>query len=117
MLAALLLLRHEQRLLLAVPYGAFLLLLSEVAERSLELGRVARVQAEAVSARLAASALLAALGAGAAAIVAGAVTIGPARSVAITGAGALAAIATFAVLVRLARRHPDGSAGSDEQPQ
>lgn len=104
LLAVLLLLRQEDRLLLAPVYGACLLLAAELAQRSAELRRLALIGSGANGARVAAIVVLAALGACAAALAASAVTIAPARSVAFTAIGTVAVLATFAAIVLLARR-------------
>ncbi len=101
----LLLLRHDQRLILAPLYGACLLLLSELSQRSLELRWVERVAAGVTAPRVVSCVLVAALGACAAAIVATAVTIAPDRSVLLTAAGAIGAVTVFAAIARLGRRY------------
>jgi hypothetical protein len=104
LLGALFLLRYQERLLLAPLYGACLLLLSELSQRSFELRRQDRIGPGVIGSRLAASLLATALGACAAVVVALAVTIAPARSVAFTAAGVLALLAGLAGIVALARR-------------
>lgn len=103
-LAVLLLLRHEDRLVMAPLYGACLLLVGELAQRSLELRWQARVGSGAISARVAAVLVLVALGACGGAVAAIAVTIAPARSVGFTAIGTVTVLAAFAAIVLLARR-------------
>ncbi len=107
LMGSLLLLRRSEHLLLAPVYGACLLLVGELARRSLELRGPARVGAGVIGARLVAAGLLAAVGACAAAIAAIAVTIAPGRSIALTALGSLATVAAFAVIVVLARRRAE----------
>ena len=82
--AALLLLRHDDRLLLAPLYGAWLLTAGELAQRSVELRGRQRIERGAVGPRLIAVVVLAALGGCAGALAAIAVTIAPGRSVALS---------------------------------
>ncbi len=111
LLAVLLLLRHQDRLLIAPLYGACLLIVGELAQRSFELRGLARAGPGVIGLRLAAIVLLAALGACGAALVAVAVTIAPARSIGITAAGSIAVLAAFTLVVLLARRHSPEHAG------
>ncbi len=101
--AALLLLRHDGRLLLAPLYGACLLTAGELAQRSVELRGQQRIGRGAVAPRLIAVVVLAALGGCAGALAAIAVTIAPGRSVALTAAATIAALAALATIVLLAR--------------
>lgn len=103
-LGALLLLRHDDRLLLAPLYAAGLLLVAELGARSIELSGVSRVDARAIATRLGALTAVAALGACAAVCAAIAVTAGPGRSLVLTAAGALAVGAVCAALALVARR-------------
>ena len=105
LLGVVFLLNQQERLLLAPLYGACLLLVSELAQRSFELGRQDRIGPGVIGPRLAAILLAAALGACAAAVVAIAVTIAPPRSVAFTAAGTVALLAGLAAIVALARRY------------
>jgi hypothetical protein len=115
-LAVLLLLRHEDRLVIAPLYGACLLLVAELAQRSLELRGLARVGPRVISARVAAVLALAALGACGGAAAAIAVTIAPRRSVWLTAIGTVAILAAFAAIVLLARRHGRENPGKAGQP-
>jgi hypothetical protein len=118
LLAAMLLLRRTDRLLLAPLYGAGLLLAAELAHRSAELRGQRLISGGALAARLAATLLAVGLGGAASAIVALAVTIAPGRSVALTAVGTVAVLAAFASVWLLARRRvvssPRGS--SDARP-
>jgi hypothetical protein len=119
--ALLLLLRHQDRLVLAPLYGACLLVAGELAQRSLELRGQQRIGPAVIGLRVAAVLVLAALGACAAALAAIAVTIAPARSVAFTAVGTLAALAASALIVLLAQqRSPEnrreGGTPSDGRP-
>jgi len=105
LLAAVLLLRHHDRLLLAPLYGACVLLVGELAQRSLELRGSERLGPGVIGSRVGAVLLLAALGAGAGALAAIAVTIAPARSVGITAVGTAAVVGSFALIVAIARPH------------
>lgn len=102
---AALLLRHDEQLVLAPLYGGCLLLVGELAQRSLELRGVERIGPGVIGARLATVLVFAALGACGAAMAAIAVTIAPARSVGFTALGTLAILAAFAAIVLLARHH------------
>lgn len=113
LLAAMLLLRREDRLVLAPLYGASLLLLGELAQRSIELRGTKRIGSGVIGARLAAILVLAGLGACGTAVAAIAVTIAPPRSVGFTAVGTIAVLAAFATIVVLARRqHPDANSPS-----
>jgi hypothetical protein len=124
LLAAVLLLRHHERLLLAPLYGACLLMVGELAQRSFELRGSERLGPGVIGTRVGAALLLAALGAGAGALAAIAVTIAPARSVGITAVGTAAVVAAFALIVVLARsqiasdpsNNPVRDAGSPSAP-
>ncbi len=113
-LGAIFLLRHDTRLLLAPPYGAGLLLMDDLAIRTMELSGVGRIAPEVIVARVAATLTVAAIGACASAVAALAVTAAPSRSVALTAVGALAAVAAFLVIVRLARRQFGPSAAEPD---
>jgi hypothetical protein len=106
-LAALLLLRHHDRLLLAPIYGACLLLVSELGQRSIELRGQARLGPQVVSRRLLTVLTVAAVGACAAALTVLAVAIAPAPAVGLTAVGAVAIVAAVGMITRLARREPD----------
>jgi len=104
LLGVLLLLRAHDRLVVAPLYGACLLLVGELGQRSIELRGVDRVGPEVITARLAEVFALAAFAACGAAVTAVAVTIAPGRSVGLTALGTVALLVAFAVLVALARR-------------
>jgi hypothetical protein len=104
LLGALLLLRHDLRLLLAPAYGAGLVLVEELATRSIELAAVRWVEPRAITARAAAALATTAVGGCAAAVAALAVTAAPGRSVALTAVAAVAVVAVFAAIARRARR-------------
>lgn len=107
LLATLLLLRQETRLLLAPLYGGGLLVAEELAVRSIELTGVEHLGAGVVSARLAATLSVATLGGCAAVLAALAVTVAPGRSVLFTAVGVIAVLAMFGAITRVARgRHP-----------
>ena len=104
LLGVLLLLRTDDRLVLAPLYGAALLILVELGWMSLELRALKLVDRRAIRARLMIIVLFAGLGACAAGAVAIAVTGAPARSVAITAVGTIAVAVAFAGIVLSARR-------------
>ncbi len=104
LLAVLLLLRHQDRLLLAPLHAACLLVVGELAQRSIELRGQARIGPGVIGSRVSAAVLVAALGACGGALAAAAVTIAPARSVGFTVLGTVAVLAAFLPLVVLARR-------------
>lgn len=104
LLGALLLLRRSDRLEIAPLYGFVLLMIGELAQRSRELRAPGAIGLEIVSSRLAATAVVAAAGGCAAALVAIAVTVAPARSVGLTAAGSAALVAACLAIVALARR-------------
>ena len=119
LLGALLLLRHQDRLVLAPLYGACLLALGELGQRSLELRGLERVGSGVVRARLAAVLALAGLGACGAAVAAIAVTIAPGRSVGLSALGTVAVLGSCATIVMLIRRrHPQnrGDVGLPDTP-
>jgi hypothetical protein len=97
------LLRHESRLLLAPLYGAGLLLMDDLAIRTMELSGVNRIASDVIVIRLGATVVVAAIGACLSAVAALAVTTDVPRSLVLTAAGALAAV--------LARRRFGSSAG------
>ena len=103
-LALMLLLRHDIRLLLAPLYGGGLLVMAELGTRSIELRAVTRVGQGAISARVAAVLAVASAGAAAAAVAALAVTRAPGRSVPLTAAGALAVVIACGAIALYARR-------------
>jgi len=120
-LAALLLLRQDDRLLLAPLYGSGLVLVDELAWRSVELAVVERIGPEVIRARMAAVGAVVGVGACAATGAALAVTAGPGRSVALTAVGALAVAAVFAGIGGYARRRfgrlaadPPPTSGGDD---
>lgn len=115
LLAAVLLLRHHERLLLAPLYGACLLLVGELAQRSFELRGSERLGPGVIATRVGSALLLAALGAGAGALAAIAVTIAPARSVGITAVGTAAVVAAFALIVVLARNQSASDRSDDPE--
>jgi hypothetical protein len=104
LLGAMLLFRHQDRLVLAPLYGACLLMVGELGQRSLELRGPALIGPGVIASRLAVLVVLAALGACSGAVVAMAVTIAPGPSVGLTAVGTVAALAAFAAIVALARR-------------
>jgi hypothetical protein len=107
LLGALLLLRHDARLLLAPVYGAGLLLVAELGSRSIELRGVGGVARGVQAARALAVVAVAAVGACASAGAAAAVTAAPARSVALTGVAVLGIVAIYGVIAwRTRRRYP-----------
>jgi hypothetical protein len=109
LLAATFLLRQDARLLLAPLYGLGLLLVEDLAMRSIELTGVERVSRGVLAARLSVVLAVGALGACAAGAAAIAVTVGPERSVIVTALGAIAALVTFGAITRFARRrYPAG---------
>ena len=103
LLGAMLLLRHDARLMLAPLYGAGLLLVDELATRSIELAGVRAIGPGVASTRAAAVLAVAALGGCAGAVAAIAVTAAPGRSVMLTATGAIAIVIVFAAIVRHAR--------------
>jgi len=96
--------RHDTRLLLAPLYGAGLLLIDDLAIRTMELDGVEEIAPEALAARLGATLAVAAIGACLSAAAALAVTAAVPRSVQLTAVGALAAVAAFVAIVLLVRR-------------
>ncbi len=104
LLGALLLARHQDRLLLAPLYGTGLLLVVELAQRSMELRGHDRLGPGVTTSRLAAILVAAALGLCAAALAALAVTVAAPRSVALTALATIAALSAFAAIAMLARR-------------
>lgn len=104
LLGLMLLLRHGSRLVLAPPYGAGLLLIAELAFRSSELREVSLIGPGVLGRRVASLAALFGLSVCVAAVVAIAASAAPGRSVALTIAGALIALAAFAMLLRYAWR-------------
>ena len=115
-LGAIFLLRLDSRLLLAPPYGAGLLLMDDLAIRTMELSGVGQIAPEVIVARVGATMAVAAIGACVSAVAALAVTAALPRSVALTAVGALAAVAAFAAIVRLARRRFGLSAAAPHLP-
>lgn len=104
LLAALFLLGMHDSLVLAPIYGAGLLLVGELAQCSIELRGVAWLSPRWIASRLAGILALAALGVCASAFAAGAATIAAARSVTLTGVGALATMVLLGAIAQLARR-------------
>jgi len=103
------LVRHDAQLLLAPVYGAGLLLMDDLAIRSMELGGVRWIAPQVIGARLAATLVVAAAGACAATVAALAVTGAPGRSVGLTALAAGCAVAAVAGIVLVARRRYGGS--------
>jgi hypothetical protein len=103
-LGVMFLLRHDSRLLLAPPYGAGLLLMDDLAIRTMELSGVSELAPDVIVARLGATLAVAAIGACLSALAALAVTAALPRSVLLTALGALAAVAAFVAIVMLVRR-------------
>lgn len=112
----LLLARDQDRLLLAPLYGAGLLLVIELAQRSLELRGHERLGPGVTTSRLAAIMVAAALGLCAAALAALAVTLAPPRSVTLTALATIAALSAFAAIALLARRDDPQRAETRHQP-
>lgn len=102
-LGVLLLLRSGDRLLLAPLYGAGLLLVCELAQRSTELRGADRLYRGVVAARLERIVLVAGVGACCAALAALAVTIAPARTVGFSALGTVVTVGAFVLVVLLAR--------------
>jgi hypothetical protein len=107
--------RQDSRLLLAPLYGAGLLLMDDLAIRTMELSGVGQIAPDVIAARLAATIAVAAIGACLSAVAALAVTAGVSRSVALTVVGALAAVAAFVAIAVLVRRR-FGSSAADPHP-
>jgi hypothetical protein len=103
-LGVMFLLRHDSRLLLAPLYGAGLLLMDDLAIRTMELSGVDRIALDAIAARLGATIAVAAIGACLSALAALAVTAAVPPSVLLTAVGALVAVAAFVAIVLVARR-------------
>jgi len=103
-LGAILLLRHSDRLLLAPVYGGVLLLVAELAVRSIELRGVGLVDPRAIATRLGAVVAVTGVGVCGAACAALAATGAPGRSLSVTAAGAIAAAAVCAAIALAARR-------------
>jgi hypothetical protein len=113
LLGATLLLRQDARLVLAPLYGAGLLLVDELASRSIELAGVAAIGPAVIWAREAAAIALVASGACAAACVALAVNAAPGRSVAFTAVGSLVVVIVFAVIAWHSRRKFRATTGAE----
>jgi hypothetical protein len=103
--------RQDSRLLLAPPYGAGLLLMDDLAIRTMELSGVDRIAPDVIVTRLGATFALAAIGACLSAVAALAVTADVLRSLVLTAAGALVVVAAFVGIVLLARRRFGSSSG------
>jgi len=103
-LGVMFLLRHDSRLLVAPLYGAGLLLIDDLAIRTMELSGVNRIAVDAIAARLAATIAVAAIGACLSALAALAVTAAVPRTVLLTAVGALVAVAAFVAIIVVARR-------------
>ena len=103
-LGAILLLRHSDRLLLAPLYGGGLLLVAELGVRSIELRGVGLIDPGSIGTRLGVLVAVAAVGVCAGACAALAVTGAPSRSLLVTAAGAIAAVAVCAAIALAARR-------------
>jgi hypothetical protein len=104
LLAVTLLLRQQDRLMLAPLYGGALLLVEELAIRSGELAGVDRLGPGVIGARLGAALAVSALGSCAAAAVAAAVTAAPGRSLLLTAAGVVAAVLMFGAITHVVRQ-------------
>ena len=115
LLAVLLLLRHDDRLLLAPVYGACLLIVGELAQRSIELRGQAWIGPRVIGSRLLTVLVVAALGACAGGLAAIAVTIAPARSVAFTAVGTVAILGAMTAIALLARRRAPNHAIERDQ--
>jgi hypothetical protein len=104
LLAILFLLRREDRIALAPIYGAGLLLVGELAQRSIDLRGVQRIAPGLITARFAAVLVVAAIGACGGVVATIAPNIAPVGSVSSTALGTIGALITVAVITRLARR-------------
>jgi hypothetical protein len=102
--------RHDSRLVLAAPYGAGLLLMEDLAIRTMELSGVSEFVPDVLIARFGATLAVAAIGACLSAVAALAITAALPRSVLLTALGALAAVAAFVAIVLLVRRRFEPSA-------
>ena len=91
-------------MLLAPLYGAGLLVMGDLAIRTMELSGVGQISAGVIVARVGATLAMAAIGACLSAVAALAVTAAVPHSVALTAVGALAAVAALVAIVLLARR-------------
>jgi hypothetical protein len=100
--------RHDNRLLLAVPYGAGLLLIEDLSAQTIELSGVSLIGRAVLGARISSALALASVGACASAAAALAVDAAPGRSVGMTALGCLAAVAALAAIVAPARRRYRG---------
>jgi hypothetical protein len=105
------LLRHESRLLLAPLYGAGLLLMDDLAIRTMELSGVNRIAPDVIVIRLGATLAIAAVSACLSALAALAVTAAVPPSLVVTALGALVAVAAFVGIVLVARRRFGSSVG------
>lgn len=103
-LGTIFLLRQDARLLLAPLYGAGLLLIDDLAIRSMELSGVGEIAAGVIVARVGATLAVAAIGACLSAVAALAVTAAVPRSLVLTALGALATVLAFVAIVLLVRR-------------
>lgn len=103
-LGVMFLLRHDTRLLLAPLYGAGLLLMDDLAIRTMELSGVGEIAPDVIIARFGATMAVGAIGACLSALGALAVTAAVPRSVVLTAVGALVAFAAFVAIVVLVRR-------------
>jgi hypothetical protein len=103
-LGVMFLLRHDARLLLAPAYGAGLLLMEDLAVRTIELSGVGEIAPDVIVARVGATLAVATIGACLSALAALAVTAAVPRSVLLTAVGALAAVAAFVAIVLFVRR-------------
>lgn len=115
LLGVLLLLRAEDRLLLAPLYGGGLLLIDEVAMCSVELRETGLIAAGVTGSRLGVAIAAAGGGTCAAALVAAAVLVAPARSVAVTAAGAVAVLAATGTVLALARGRRQRAGASEAE--
>ncbi len=108
LLAAAFLLRRNDTLALAPLFGGGLLLVGELAQQSVELRGVVRVERGVVTTRVARVLGIGALGAAAGAAATIAVRFAPSHAVGVTAVGALAIVGAVAAVSRLAR-HADRS--------
>jgi hypothetical protein len=108
-----LLLRRDDRLVLAPLYGAALLVLVELARTCHELQSMDLVSRGAVRGRLLTILIFAGLGTCVAGLAAIAVTAAPARSVVITALGTAAVAIAFAGIVLIARHNQLGESSGD----
>ena len=104
LLAAEFLLRHGDSLALAPLFGGGLLLVSELAQQSIELRGVRRLEDGVVTSRVAHVLAIAALGAAAGAVATIGIRYAPSHSVGVIAVGAVAVVGAVAAVSWLARQ-------------